>query len=85
LHEIPQARSRESFISLGTALERTLRKACAWAPAINIIHRKEEVPMSPHILALDIAGAPHRWTSVRVAAHYYDGAIDTVSTCSFRK
>jgi hypothetical protein len=27
--------------------------------------------MSPHILALDIAGAPHRWISVRAAAHYY--------------
>jgi 5-methylcytosine-specific restriction endonuclease McrA len=27
--------------------------------------------MSPHILALDIAGAPHRWISVRTAAHYY--------------
>jgi len=27
--------------------------------------------MSPHILALDIAGAPHRWINVRVAAHYY--------------
>ena len=27
--------------------------------------------MSPHILALDIAGAPHRWLNVRQAAHYY--------------
>ena len=27
--------------------------------------------MSPHILALDIAGAPHRWIDVRDAAHYY--------------
>ena len=27
--------------------------------------------MSPHILALDIAGAPHRWINVRSAAHYY--------------
>jgi hypothetical protein len=27
--------------------------------------------MSPHILALDIAGAPHRWINVRNAAHYY--------------
>src|SRR5579871_6574799 len=27
--------------------------------------------MSPHILALDIAGAPHRWISVRGAALYY--------------
>lgn len=27
--------------------------------------------MSPHILALDIAGAPHRWIGVRDAAHYY--------------
>ena len=27
--------------------------------------------MSPHILALDIAGAPHRWINVRDAAHYY--------------
>jgi hypothetical protein len=27
--------------------------------------------MSPHILALDIAGAPHRWINVRGAAHYY--------------
>ena len=33
--------------------------------------------MSPHILALDIAGAPHRWISVRDAAHYY--ATDTVA------
>ena len=27
--------------------------------------------MSPHILALDVAGAPHRWINVRIAAHYY--------------
>jgi hypothetical protein len=27
--------------------------------------------MSPHVLALDIAGAPHRWISFRIAAHYY--------------
>lgn len=27
--------------------------------------------MSPHILALDVAGAPHRWITVRGAAHYY--------------
>ncbi|HEY6926959.1 MAG TPA: HNH endonuclease [Steroidobacteraceae bacterium] len=27
--------------------------------------------MSPHILALDLAGAPHRWITVRAAAHYY--------------
>jgi hypothetical protein len=27
--------------------------------------------MSPHILSLDIAGAPHRWINVREAAHYY--------------
>ena len=27
--------------------------------------------MSPHILALDVAGAPHRWINVRSAAHYY--------------
>ena len=27
--------------------------------------------MSPHILALDVAGAPHRWINVRTAAHYY--------------
>jgi len=27
--------------------------------------------MSPHILALDAAGAPHRWINVRGAAHYY--------------
>lgn len=27
--------------------------------------------MSPHILTLDIAGAPHRWVNVRAAAHYY--------------
>ncbi len=27
--------------------------------------------MSPHILALDVAGAPHRWINVRGAAHYY--------------
>jgi hypothetical protein len=27
--------------------------------------------MSPHILALDVAGAPHRWIHVRDAAHYY--------------
>ena len=27
--------------------------------------------MSPHILALDVAGAPHRWINVREAAHYY--------------
>jgi hypothetical protein len=27
--------------------------------------------MSPHILALDAAGAPHRWVNVREAAHYY--------------
>ena len=27
--------------------------------------------MSPRILALDVAGAPHRWLNVRQAAHYY--------------
>jgi hypothetical protein len=27
--------------------------------------------MSPYILTLDVAGAPHRWINVRVAAHYY--------------
>jgi hypothetical protein len=27
--------------------------------------------MSPHILALDVAGAPHRWINVRAAALYY--------------
>lgn len=27
--------------------------------------------MSPHILALDVAGAPRRWITVRDAAHYY--------------
>lgn len=27
--------------------------------------------MSPRILALDAAGAPHRWLNVREAAHYY--------------
>lgn len=27
--------------------------------------------MSTHILALDVAGAPHRWISVRTAALYY--------------
>lgn len=27
--------------------------------------------MSPHILALDVAGAPHRWINVREAAQYY--------------
>jgi HNH endonuclease len=26
--------------------------------------------MSPHILALDAAGAPHRWVNAREAAHY---------------
>jgi hypothetical protein len=33
--------------------------------------------MSPHILALDIAGAPHRWINVRDAASYY--ATDMVA------
>ncbi len=33
--------------------------------------------MSPHILALDIAGAPHRWIKVRAAALYY--ATDMVA------
>lgn len=33
--------------------------------------------MSPPILALDIAGAPHRWITVRDAAHYY--ATDMVA------
>jgi hypothetical protein len=33
--------------------------------------------MSPHILALDIAGAPHRWINVRDAARYY--ATDMVA------
>ncbi len=33
--------------------------------------------MSPHILALDVAGAPHRWINVRRAAHYY--ATDMVA------
>ena len=27
--------------------------------------------MSSHILALDLAGAPHRWINVREGAHYY--------------
>jgi hypothetical protein len=27
--------------------------------------------MSPHILALDVAGASHRWINVRHVAHYY--------------
>lgn len=27
--------------------------------------------MSPHVLTLDLAGAPHRWITVRAAAHYY--------------
>jgi HNH endonuclease len=27
--------------------------------------------VSPHILALDVAGAPQRWINVREAAHYY--------------
>jgi len=27
--------------------------------------------MNPQILALDVAGAPHRWLTVRQAAHYY--------------
>ena len=33
--------------------------------------------MSPHVLALDIAGAPHRWINVRDAALYY--ATDMVA------
>lgn len=33
--------------------------------------------MSPQILALDVAGAPHRWLKVREAAHYY--ATDMVA------
>lgn len=33
--------------------------------------------MSPQILALDVAGAPHRWLNVRQAAHYY--ATDMVA------
>ena len=33
--------------------------------------------MSPHVLALDIAGAPHRWINVRDAARYY--ATDMVA------
>src|SRR5688572_33504686 len=32
---------------------------------------KRRSTMSPHILALDVAGAPHRWINVRDAAHYY--------------
>jgi hypothetical protein len=27
--------------------------------------------MTAHILALDVAGAPHRWINVREGAHYY--------------
>lgn len=33
--------------------------------------------MSPHVLALDFAGAPHRWINVRDAARYY--ATDMVA------
>jgi len=33
--------------------------------------------MIPHILALDVAGAPNRWINVRDAAHYY--ATDMVA------
>jgi 5-methylcytosine-specific restriction endonuclease McrA len=33
--------------------------------------------MSPYILSLDVAGAPHRWITVRDAAHYY--ATDMVA------
>lgn len=33
--------------------------------------------MKPEILALDVAGAPHRWISVQEAAHYY--ATDLVA------
>jgi len=33
--------------------------------------------MSPHILALDVAGAPHRWITARAAACYY--ATDMVA------
>ena len=33
--------------------------------------------MTPQILALDVAGAPHRWLNVREAAHYY--ATDAVA------
>ena len=33
--------------------------------------------MTPQILALDVAGAPHRWLNVREAAHYY--ATDMVA------
>jgi hypothetical protein len=33
--------------------------------------------MNPQILALDVAGAPHRWLNVRQAAHYY--ATDMVA------
>jgi hypothetical protein len=34
--------------------------------------------MSPHVLALDVAGAPHRWISVRTAAPYH--ATDMTSS-----
>ena len=37
----------------------------------------EGVTMSPHILTLDVAGAPHQWINVRAAAHYY--ATDMVA------
>src|SRR5687768_8875631 len=36
----------------------------------NLNHQRRST-MSPHILALDVAGAPHRWINVRDAAHYY--------------
>src|SRR5262250_2336210 len=39
-------------------------------PTFTINHPRRST-MSPHILALDVAGAPHRWIGVRDAAHYY--------------
>jgi hypothetical protein len=38
---------------------------------MHFFQHYKEGPMSPYVLALDIAGAPRRWINVRDAAHYY--------------
>src|ERR1043165_2153353 len=57
--------------------EDTIFKRCRFEPGsgnqflLKPPNPTKEGPMSPHVLALDVAGAPHRWINVRQAAHYY--------------
>jgi hypothetical protein len=53
-----------------------LAPLCRWLGAGSLFNNQPlvtagGVTMSPHILALDAAGAPHRWINARGAALYY--------------